>query len=372
MNNIPVKRLWRFLGFTISGLLLMTFLVVGTSKPAVAADARNFVPGNIISDANFYNGSDMTVSEIQRFLNQRVSRCTLGDPGREKGKPTTWNGATFLAQNCLKDAKFNTRTHAADAYCAAYRGKNGESAAEIIAKVAQACNISPRVILITLEKEQSLVTDDWPTVKMFDIAMGFACPDTGVNNSANCDSTYFGFHNQVYWGARQFQVYKANPGRYNYRPGTNTVLWHPNQSCGTSRVNITNWATASLYIYTPYRPNQAALNAQWGTGDSCSSYGNRNFFMFYSSWFGSPIHTIHSKFQTYATSHSTTLGNVISDPIEAKGAVQQKFEKGILTWHSSTGVVLTKGSIRTFYQERGGLEGRLGYPVSQEGKVPGG
>ena len=37
----------------------------------------------------------------------------------------------------------------------------------------------------------------------------------------------------------------------------------------------------SLYNYTPYQPNAAALAAYPGTGDSCSAYGNRNFFFLF-------------------------------------------------------------------------------------------
>jgi hypothetical protein len=43
-----------------------------------------------------------------------------------------------------------------------------------------------------------------------------------------------------------------------------------------------------LYDYTPYTPNAAALNNLYGTGDACSSYGNRNFWRYYSDWFGNP------------------------------------------------------------------------------------
>lgn len=51
---------------------------------------------------------------------------------------------------------------------------------------------------------------------------------------------------------------------------------------------IRNQATASLYNYTPYQPNAAALAAGYGTGDACSSYGNRNFWNYFSDWFGNP------------------------------------------------------------------------------------
>ena len=55
-----------------------------------------------------------------------------------------------------------------------------------------------------------------------------------------------------------------------------------------AEVYIENTATALLYIYTPYQPNLAALEAGAGEGDACSTYGNRNFSIIYSGWFGDP------------------------------------------------------------------------------------
>ena len=51
---------------------------------------------------------------------------------------------------------------------------------------------------------------------------------------------------------------------------------------------LANAATAALYYYTPYQPNAAALANLYGTGDSCSAYGNRNFWRLYRDWFGDP------------------------------------------------------------------------------------
>ncbi len=51
-------------------------------------------------------------------------------------------------------------------------------------------------------------------------------------------------------------------------------------------VLMRNQATAALYYYTPYPPNAAALANLCGTGDGCSAYGNRNFWVFYNTWFG--------------------------------------------------------------------------------------
>src|SRR5690606_36978740 len=125
-----------------------------------------FNAGDIVSDANFYDGTAMNAAEIQTFLNQRVPRCTIGDAGRKAGTP--W-GNTMIAWLCLKDFKMNTTTRPANAYCGAYSGAVNETSAQIISKVARACGISPKVLLITLEKEQSLVSDSWPTVRQLEV-----------------------------------------------------------------------------------------------------------------------------------------------------------------------------------------------------------
>src|SRR5690606_31566027 len=148
---------------------------------------------------------------------------------------------------------------AADAMCGAYAGADDESAARIIFKVARACGINPRVILVTLQKEQGLVTSTKPSATAYRAAMGHGCPDT-----AACDSRYYGFFNQVYGAAWQFKRYANPPGTSQhftwYAPGkTWNILYHPNRDCGTKAVYIENQATANLYYYTPYQPNAAAL-----------------------------------------------------------------------------------------------------------------
>ncbi len=231
-------------------------------------------PAFIISDQQFYDDDAMSVSQIQSFLNAKVPTC---QPERSTGPDDPIV--------CLKDFKQTTISRAADAYCPkAYAGASNESAATIIYKVAQACGISPKAILVTLEKEVGLVTHSWPSEWRYDRAMGYGCPDT-----APCNTEYYGFQNQVWRAARQFQVYRILPGRYGHLAGVaNNVRFHPNTACGTSSVVIKNQATAGLYNYTPYQPNSAALAALPGTGNSCSSYGNRNFWMYYWEWFGDP------------------------------------------------------------------------------------
>jgi hypothetical protein len=163
--------------------------------------------------------------------------------------------------------------------------------------------VSQSALLVLLEKEQGLVTDSTPTARQFRSATGYGCPDT-----AACDSLYYGFFNQVYNAAHQFKVYQSTPTRWNYQAGrSNRILWHPNADCGSSQVTIRNQATAGLYIYTPYQPNAAALRNLYGTGDSCSSYGNRNFWRLYTDWFGSTSDGPVSSFVKTATDDTVFL-----------------------------------------------------------------
>lgn len=234
-------------------------------QSATAATASDFQAGNIISDALFYDGGAMTGGQVQSFLNSARPSCRSG-------------------YTCLKDYGQATPTRAAVANrCAAYAGSNLESAATIIAKVGAACGISQKVLIVMLEKEQSLITDDWPSARQYRSAMGYGCPDT-----ADCDANYYGFFNQVYAAALQFKNYQANPTRWNHVAGrVNAVRYNPNAACGSSSVFIQNAATAGLYNYTPYQPNASALANLYGTGDSCGAYGNRNFWRLYTDWYGS-------------------------------------------------------------------------------------
>lgn len=251
--------------------LLATALTVVPAVSAVAAEASEFDPGYIISDELFYDRAAMTEAQIQSFLAQNIGSCSNS--------------------NCLNVYKQTTTNREATPRCTAYTGAANESAARIIFKVQQACGISAKVLLVTLQKEQSLVTHRSPTADRLKIAMGYGCPDTAL-----CDSHFFGFQNQVYSAASQFQRYRQNPSSFRHQVGVPMKLYHhPNSvyasppSCGTVTVTIKNAATAGLYNYTPYTPNPAALANLYGTGDSCSSYGNRNFWRMYTDWFGSPI-----------------------------------------------------------------------------------
>ncbi|MBP1077985.1 hypothetical protein JOD63_001953 [Microbacterium terrae] len=271
----------RSVGVFVASIALVLGVAVASpaqaSAPAAAVAApaavvptslSGFSAGNLMSDAVFFAKGTMTEAQIQAFLQAKVPACRSG-------------------YTCLKDWYDTSRTTKADAMCGAYSGGTRERASRIIYKVAQACGINPQVILVTLQKEQSLVLSTAPTATRYRIAMGQGCPDT-----AACDTRYYGFFNQVYGAAWQFKRYANPPGTSQYftwyAPGkTWNVRYHPNTSCGSKATYIQNQATANLYYYTPYQPNAAALKAGYGTGDSCSAYGNRNFYNYFTDWFGS-------------------------------------------------------------------------------------
>ena len=257
---------------------------------AAAVTASDWQADRIMDDAVFFNPNTMSSPEIQNFLNAKVPSCdtngsqpsghsgfaTRADWGRANGAPPPYT--------CLKDYSQNVPDVAADAYCGPISGGN-LSAASVIKIVSAACSVNPQALLVTLQKEQSIITDDWPWPRQYQAAMGYGCPDT-----ASCDPQFAGFFNQVYYGARQFQRYAKQSQNYNYRAGvTSFVAYNPNSGCGGTVVAISNQATAGLYNYTPYQPNQAALNNMYGTGDGCSAYGNRNFWRQFWDWFGNPI-----------------------------------------------------------------------------------
>jgi uncharacterized protein with LGFP repeats len=334
----------------LAGSLLSPVATSTPAQPASAADLRGFDPGNIISDAVFFDGLAMDAPAIQDFLNAKGSACKVGTDGTA----------------CLKNYSMETFDRSADGLCDGYRGARLESAAVILAKVAASCQVSPRVLLVLLEKEMGLVRTTNPTAKKYDRAAGYACPDSG---NGWCDPAYAGLQNQLYRSAWQYQRYAAYPQNYPYRAGRDNVIqWHPSTGCGTSIVRIANQATAGLYSYTPYRPNQAALNAGYGTGDACSSYGNRNFWNYFTDWFGSTQSTgggeILAKYQSMGGENSP-LGAVTGTFYCGlrDGGCFQPFQHGSIYWSRSSGAQPVLGTLLSAYSQHRWETGPLGYPT---------
>ena len=360
MTVVPSLR--RLIAGLLSALVLASGLTIvaqaAAAPQARAADLSAFRPGNIITDELFFDGGAMSESAVTSFIQSKGANCRSGKDGTP----------------CLKDYAESTPTRPADARCSEYRGAAGETAARIITKIGTACGISPRVLLVMLQKEQSLVTNTGASLSAsrYRSAMGMGCPDT-----AACDTRYYGFFNQVYGAARQFKNYAAAPTSYGYRMGVvNTVRYSPTASCGSSPVFLENQATAGLYNYTPYQPNRAALAAGYGSGDACSAYGNRNFWNYYSDWFGSTQSPGGAAIGEAVNQAGGVAGlGAVLTPVRCGMAADgcgQAFARASVYWSKSTGAQVVGGGIFAAYAALGYENGRLGYPATAEQVAPDG
>jgi hypothetical protein len=283
-----MKRIVRIIAILVAFTQVVALV---PAAPTQALSGADFNPGRIIDDSIFFSAGEMDTGAIQSFLNGRVPSCDTNGTASiyDASRGDTVSRKVYSERRgyttpftCLRDFRQDIPEKGGNGLCNGIGGGN-KSAAQIIRDVAVACGVNAKVLIVLLQKEQGLVTDVWPWSIQYRSATGYGCPDT-----AACDSTYYGFYNQVYMAAWQFKKYAQSPNSYNYRSGrSNIIQWNPSASCGTSSVYIENQATAGLYNYTPYRPNQAALNNLYGTGDSCSAYGNRNFWRYYNDYFGS-------------------------------------------------------------------------------------
>lgn len=257
---------WRLLLILVGAALLAagcalpstTTVVTGSSTGGTEWDA-----GNIISDAIFYNSASMTVAQVQTFLDSVGPGCDSPD--------------------CLRSLIMDTPPMTSP-WCSAFPGGHMPFA-QMLVGVSQACGINPQVILVLIQKESQGLTRVPPAA-----LTGFGCPDTGPGGSANCDASKAGVFAQTYGAVQSFShAHKDSSAvqRYIEGPTPHEIFWNVEETgCGAGLVTVANRATATLYTYTPYQPNQAALDAYPGTGDACSAYGNRNFFRMFQGYFG--------------------------------------------------------------------------------------
>lgn len=315
-----------------------------------AAAVVGFNPENIISDALFYDSNAMSAADIQSFLDAKIGACQNG--------------------KCLNVLTTGISTRGAvvsqttgNLICSAIQG-GSMKVSELIYRVQVACGISAKVILTTLQKEQGLSTSNAPSDWNLKAAMGASCPDT-----APCDPAFSGVGPQILKGTQQLKTYKA--ANFGKQPGVNYIGWSPTASCGGTNLNIQNYATAALYNYTPYQPNAAALAAGYGLGDGCSSYGNRNFYNYYTQWFGATSSSANGALAAISSrwlatgGSSGVLGSALGPMIcgTVNGGCYQDFQNGAISWTSPTGAWETYGDIRARWQKLNYESGVLGYPV---------
>lgn len=171
-----------------------------------SALALQFNPNTIISDADFFRTDEMTAQDIQFFLETK--------------------GSTLATYQTID-------------------GDGGlKRASEIIYHAAVVNGINPKVLLVLLQKEQSLIENPNPTQYNLDWATGFArCDSCSANDPVV--TAYKGFG---------IQVQKAAWRKAYYTTHWNEFVFQPNKTIPVDGIPVTptNAATAALYNYTPH------------------------------------------------------------------------------------------------------------------------
>ncbi|MHB1055408.1 MAG: Ig-like domain-containing domain, partial [Thermoleophilia bacterium] len=271
------------MALTLSGLLLLLLLgALIVVRPAQAALAFN--KDSIISDADFTDTGTMSEPQIQDFLAAHGSYLA---GYVEAGDPLIGPGDDISA--------------------------HGWSAAHIIWQVANWYGINPQVILTTLQKEQSLVTDPAPTQTALDAAMGYGCPDAG-----GCSPADKGFALQVDHGTWQlwYNMHYANlrdPSVAPYLTGDTIAVDDPPVT-----VYLTNGATAALYRYTPH------------------IWGNQNFFNIFQNWFFLALNSTSPATDATGVFDLTTITASFSRPLDPAMLTADSFR---LVRHQDAAVV---------------------------------
>ena len=281
---------------------------------AVDTSITNYVNGQyynlLATNAEFLDTGSMSVGQIQSFLQDKGSCLATANPST---LGTGANGRS--AAQIIWDAS--------QANYDAAKGTSSNYGVSITIDESTK-TVSPRVLLITLQKEQSLITTGGTCdSNRLRVAMGYGCPDGG-----GCDDTYYGFSNQVGWGAWQLRlVYErsirsAGPyiaGQvisvtdYKLNNSGTCAYANPLETISTP-VYLSNHSTASLYSYTPHR--------------YC---GNYNFWSLGISWFG------------FAGQTSDTPTNINDTSSGSARMYQGKFK--ISTIKSSNSQVWYNGSL---------------------------
>ena len=353
----------------IIAALSVSFTLISSSV-SYAIDSSEFQPGRIIDDEIFYNKDAMgDAQSIQEFIrNHTPANCdTWGTQPSGYGNRTNaeyaqqvmgWPGPPYV---CLQNYHENPSTGETSFEKGGGSFGGGLNAGQIIWNASQKYSINPQVLLVTLRKESlNLFSDSWPMKSQYKYAMGYACPDSGPNYSANCDTTKAGFYKQVELAAWQLRYYYDHMGSYNYSPGRwNTIQYNKEPSCGTKDVYIENYATASLYIYTPYTPNTEALNSYPGEAP-CGAYGNRNFWFMFNEWFGSTIITnakilsrpyVNSLGWTNEVKDNGTIGSVgqgkALEAVMIQGEVEYSTYNQVTGWQPTVNLGMVSGGIGT-------------------------
>jgi hypothetical protein len=253
--------------------------------------AQGFDPNNIIGDLEILDYTTMDLNDIQQFLA---------------------NKGSYLANYSCPDAAGVIRKAAEIIYNAAVKNYDCDSAILSDNPTEEEKNlkckkvtISPKFLLVLLQKEQSLIEDGSPSQSHLDWATGYGCPDSG-----GCNSRWQGFGKQVNSAALQFRDYMDNPQFYTYKVGQTYTFTNPYGTISQEPITVTpaNQATTALYNYTPHVYN-----------------GNFNFYKIWQRYF-TKVYPDGSLLQADAEPGVWLIQNGVKRPFFSKAALASRFD----------------------------------------------
>ncbi|MCD4761892.1 hypothetical protein K8R32_02935 [bacterium] len=149
--------------------------------------AATFNPNLIISDEEMLDSSSMTMVEIDLFL---------------KSKNGYISKRTFKNHDGIAMTMAQIIYEAANNYdCEGIELSDNPTRAERAVK-CPVSTINPKLLLVLLQKEQSLIEETDPTQRQLDWATGYGGPDGG-----GCNSRWEGIGKQINSAALQFFGY---------------------------------------------------------------------------------------------------------------------------------------------------------------------
>ncbi len=274
-------------------ILLLSTVYYLLSAPVEAKTDNNFNPDYIISDSEILDYNSMDLNYIQEFLKSKGSY--LADY-------STLNsyGTTKTAAEIIYDAAVNNYD------CDNANLNSNPTEAERKLKCKKITTVSPKFLLVLLQKEQSLTEEASPKQRQLDWATGYGCPD-----GAACNKRWEGFGRQVNSAALQFADYMKRPYLYTYKAGEKYTFTNPYSTTEkeTTVVTPANRATAGLYNYTPHVYN-----------------GNYNFYKIWQRYF-TRTYPDGSLLQAEGEAGVWLIQDGKKRPFLTKGALYSRFDK---------------------------------------------
>jgi hypothetical protein len=301
----------------ISSLLLILVLVFTTFLFARPLKATAAFQANILIDDAVFNTNSMNASQIDSWLNGFSQSCISPNSGFEARVPSGYSPSGGFTYG------------------------NFSSAGQVIATAAQVYGLNPQVLLVTLQKEQSLVQGgsgycNNGDENKYSAAIGYGCPDGGTvynysgislyrrngvehtTTGSTCvnSSVKAGFSQQVIRGAWLLKFGQQRSlgntgwavvtgswdnsddpptcfggpmtqGTYKRCQSGSAAFYDGYTTIDGSATHMDSGATAALYWYTPH------------------FHGNQNFVSLFESWFGSTISAGY-----YSCHDATNISNV--------------------------------------------------------------